>query len=243
MNVRKTTSSNMDRHLGNELVPYLCASHCPNNCWSPGWNSYRHCSCYSCSCLASYSCSYSLGNAVRMTWPSICHGLRLIERSMADCFPRESRCLVRIWPLVPPHVCWIWWDERNFLCNFDYDFVFILGILYEIYLDACFLSTQRRRYATKESDVKKSHLTKATPRGFPDSLSLSIFFCTINPYLPKMDSNRSSVTVRGRLVTYRFVSLISSPEGLAYETYIEIDWRDIMSLIYSLMSIRSDHTS
>lgn len=63
-----------------------------------------------------------------------------------------------------------------------------------------------------------TYLTKATPRGLPVNLSRRIFFCTIKPYLPNMVSNWSSVMVRGRFVTYKLVSLISSPDGLAYET-------------------------
>lgn len=59
----------------------------------------------------------------------------------------------------------------------------------------------------------------ATPLGFPVILSRRMFFCTISPYLPNITSSSSSVTVFGRFVTYRLVSLISSPDGRAYETW------------------------
>lgn len=66
--------------------------------------------------------------------------------------------------------------------------------------------------------VHATYRTNATPLGRPVSLSRKIFFCTMEPYLPKIVSNWSSVIVRGRLVTYRLVSLIDSPPGRAYET-------------------------
>lgn len=68
------------------------------------------------------------------------------------------------------------------------------------------------------------YLTKATPRGLPLILSFKIFFWTMVPYLPKIVSIRSSFTVRGKFVTYKFVSLISSLEGRAYETYSQIKY-------------------
>lgn len=79
-----------------------------------------------------------------------------------------------------------------------------------------------------------TYRTNATPLGRPVSLSRNIFFCTMEPYLPKIVSSWSSVIVRGRLVTYKFVSLIDSPPGRAYETcevqekdrklYVTVGW-------------------
>lgn len=64
-----------------------------------------------------------------------------------------------------------------------------------------------------------SYLTNATPRGLPVNLSRNIFFCTIMPYLLKIVSKWSSVTVFGKFVTYKLVSFISSPDGRAYDTF------------------------
>ena len=66
--------------------------------------------------------------------------------------------------------------------------------------------------------ISSTYLINATPRGLPVILSRKIFFCTIKPYLPNITSNCSSVMDRGKFVTYKFVSLISSPAGRAYET-------------------------
>lgn len=60
-----------------------------------------------------------------------------------------------------------------------------------------------------------TYLTKATPLGIPVTLSFKIFFWTMYPYGPNMLSNSSSVILFGKFVTYKLVSFMSSPAGLA----------------------------
>ena len=123
---------------------------------------------------------------------SLCHALRPDALSVAECRPRVWCCLDWKWPLVLLRAYWICCSGRKRWSN------------YKIAITWLILLRQDSAY-----------LTNATPLGLPVSLSRSIFFCTMLPYLPNMISSWSSVMVLVKLVTYKLVSLIDSPPGRA----------------------------
>lgn len=142
----------------------------------------------SCSCSCS-SCSWA-HFVHRKRSLFVCHALQQFARSTADYHLLVSHCSKQKSLLALLLAC----------CIYKYLYIYI---------------EFSRQFSYVYSDIYR---TNATPRGFPLILSFKMFFCTMVPYLPNIVSITSSLTVRGRFVTYKFVSLMSSPEGRAYET-------------------------